>query len=90
MGGVPNVRLQPDRDPRPIPSWREYVVYICECCDKRYATKNQFLNHSNSNRHWDLVRIYQELGVIVTHIELRGENGNDQEAYDDDEEDVPS
>ena len=65
----------------------EYMVYICECCDKRYATKNQFLNHSNSKKHKDLVRIYEELGLIVTHIELRGENGNDKEAYDDYEED---
>ena len=66
----------------------EYMVYICECCDKRYATKNHFLNHSNSKKHKDLVRIYEELGLIVTHIELRGENGNDKEAYDDYEEDA--
>ena len=61
----------------------EYMVYICECCDKRYATKNSFLNHSNSKKHKDLVRIYEDLGLIVTHVELRGENGNEEDAYDD-------
>ena len=62
----------------------EYFIFICECCDKKYATKNQFLNHCNSQKHKSKVRIYEDLGLIVTHIELRGENGNEKDIYDDD------
>ncbi len=61
----------------------EYFVFICECCDRRYATKNQFLNHTKSKKHRSKVRIYEDLGLIVTHVELRGENGNEKELYDD-------
>ena len=49
-----------------------------------------FLNLSNSKRYRDLVRIDEELGVIVTHIELLGGNERDKEAYDDYEEDARS
>mmetsp|Transcript_3636 Transcript_3636/g.7938 ORF Transcript_3636/g.7938 Transcript_3636/m.7938 type:complete len:593 (+) Transcript_3636:85-1863(+) len=65
----------------------EYLVYICECCDKKYATKNQFLNHCKSKKHKSKVRIYEELGLLVTHVELRGHNGNEKDVYDDDEAD---
>lgn len=65
----------------------EYFVFICECCDKRYATKNQFLNHVNSKKHKRKCRIYEDLGLLVTHIELRGENGNEKEIYNDDDYD---
>jgi hypothetical protein len=64
----------------------EYFVFICECCDKRYATKNQFLNHTKSKRHRSNVRIFEDFGLLVTHVELRGENGNEKELYDDYEE----
>jgi len=69
------------------PSILEYFVFVCECCDKRYATKNQFLNHSRSKKHRDKVRIFEDLGLLVTHIELRGENGNEKNLYNDYEED---
>mmetsp|Transcript_26545 Transcript_26545/g.30327 ORF Transcript_26545/g.30327 Transcript_26545/m.30327 type:complete len:604 (-) Transcript_26545:19-1830(-) len=65
----------------------EYFVFICECCDRRYATKNQFLNHTNSKNHLKRCRLYEELGLIVTHIELRGEYNNEQEIYNDDDDD---
>eukprot|EP00531_Pseudo-nitzschia_arenysensis_P002206 CAMPEP_0116139922 /NCGR_PEP_ID=MMETSP0329-20121206/13565_1 /TAXON_ID=697910 /ORGANISM="Pseudo-nitzschia arenysensis, Strain B593" /LENGTH=548 /DNA_ID=CAMNT_0003634987 /DNA_START=146 /DNA_END=1792 /DNA_ORIENTATION=- len=65
----------------------EYFVFICECCDKRYATKNQFLNHTKSKKHRSKVRIFEDLGLMVTHVELRGENGNEKELYDDYEDD---
>ena len=68
----------------------EYFVFICECCDKRYATKNQFLNHTKSKKHRNKVRIYEDLGLIVTHVELRGENGNEKELYDDYEDEDAS
>ena len=71
-----------DQDPRIL----EYFVFICECCDKRYATKNQFLNHTKSKKHRSKVRIFEDLGLLVTHVELRGENGNEKELYDDYEE----
>jgi len=65
----------------------EYFVFICECCDRRYATKNQFMNHTNSKKHLRRCRMYEELGLIVTHIELRGENNNEQDIYNDDDDD---
>eukprot|EP00537_Pseudo-nitzschia_pungens_P017231 CAMPEP_0172410096 /NCGR_PEP_ID=MMETSP1061-20121228/76703_1 /TAXON_ID=37318 /ORGANISM="Pseudo-nitzschia pungens, Strain cf. pungens" /LENGTH=630 /DNA_ID=CAMNT_0013146265 /DNA_START=86 /DNA_END=1978 /DNA_ORIENTATION=- len=65
----------------------EYFVFICECCDKRYATKNQFLNHIHSKKHKRKCRIYEDLGLLVTHIELRGENGNEKQVYNDDDDD---
>ncbi len=61
----------------------EYLVYVCECCDKRYATKNQFLNHLNSKKHKHKVKVFESMGLLVTHVELRGENGNEKELYDD-------
>jgi len=63
----------------------EYLVYVCECCDKRYATKNQFLNHLKSKNHKQKVKFYESMGLLVTHVELRGENGNEKELYDDEE-----
>ena len=70
----------------------EYLVYVCECCDKKYSTKNQFLNHLKSKKHKRKVKIYESMGLLVTHVELRGENGNEKELYDDyedeDDEDV--
>jgi len=74
---------QQEEQPPPL----EYFVFICECCDKRYATKNQFLNHVNSKKHKRKCRIYEDLGLLVTHIELRGENGNEKEIYNDDDYD---
>eukprot|EP00591_Stephanopyxis_turris_P007759 CAMPEP_0195520804 /NCGR_PEP_ID=MMETSP0794_2-20130614/17550_1 /TAXON_ID=515487 /ORGANISM="Stephanopyxis turris, Strain CCMP 815" /LENGTH=524 /DNA_ID=CAMNT_0040650227 /DNA_START=66 /DNA_END=1637 /DNA_ORIENTATION=+ len=69
----------------------EYIIYICECCNKKYATQNQFRCHIASKKHQEKVRIYEDFGLIATHVELRGENGNEQEVYnddDDDEEDI--
>lgn len=69
----------------------EYIIYICECCNKKFATKNQFINHSNSKKHKDNAAIYEEAGVIVTGVELRGQtdevyNDEDKEESDDEEE----
>ena len=61
----------------------EYFVFICECCERRYATKNQFFNHAKSKKHRRTVRIFESLGLLATHVELRGENGNEKELYDD-------
>ena len=65
----------------------EYFVFICECCDRRYATKNQFLNHIKSKKHLNRCKMYEELGLIVTHIELRGMNNNEHDTYNDNDND---
>jgi hypothetical protein len=65
----------------------EYLVYICECCDKKYLTQNQFRNHVSSKRHQERAVLYEELGLIVTEVELRGENDNQHDLYNDDEDD---
>jgi len=85
--GETEVTSEEEEEEEEEPPVLEYFVFVCECCDKRYATKNQFLNHINSKKHKRKVRIWEELGLLVTHVELRGENGNEKELYDDYEDD---
>jgi len=49
----------------------EYLVYICECCGKKYATTNQFANHANSRKHRANAAEYEEAGIIVTSVQLK-------------------
>jgi hypothetical protein len=68
------------------PIIKEYLVYICQCCSKKFNTTNQFVNHSNSKKHRYNARLYEEAGVIVTEIQLR-RNKVDDEKYSFEEED---
>ena len=49
----------------------EYLVYICECCGKKYATTNQFANHANSRKHKANAAMYEEAGIVVTSVQLK-------------------
>jgi len=55
----------------------EYLVYICECCRKKFWTKNQFVNHIDSRKHKEKVAAYEKAGLIVTSVQLRGGGGDD-------------
>lgn len=50
----------------------EYLVYICQCCNRKFKTPNQFKNHIESKKHKDIARLYEEAGVskIVCYILL--------------------
>lgn len=63
----------------------EYLVYICECCRKKFNTTNAFQNHSNSIKHRENAQFYEEAGLIVTGLQFVGDE--DDEA-DDDEADA--
>jgi len=67
----------------------EYLVYICQCCDKMFKTTNAFKNHTESNKHKEKAKLYEEAGVIVTEVVLADELVNVDCDYndDDDEED---
>lgn len=41
----------------------EYLVYICQCCNKKFKTVQQFKNHIESKKHKDIARLYEEAGV---------------------------
>jgi len=49
---------------------KEYFVYICQCCNKKFNTTNQFKNHTMSKKHRDAAMLYEEAGVIVTDVVL--------------------
>mmetsp|Transcript_15576 Transcript_15576/g.18988 ORF Transcript_15576/g.18988 Transcript_15576/m.18988 type:complete len:537 (-) Transcript_15576:175-1785(-) len=72
---------QEDEDEDEEPPTEEYLVYICQCCRKKFKTTNQFVNHSNSKKHRDNAELYEEAGVIVTDVQLRkkGHSYNDEE-----------
>lgn len=65
------------------PITQEYLVYICQCCLKKFHTTNQFLNHSKSKRHIENARLFEEAGIIVTDVQLRGTQILDDEGNDD-------
>lgn len=68
------------------PLTEEYLVYICQCCGKKFNTTNQFVNHSNSKKHRDNAKLYEEVGVIVTDVQLwkKGHSyKHDEEEYDE-------
>lgn len=70
------------------PIIKEYLVYICQCCYKKFNTTNQFVNHSNSKKHRYNARLYEEAGVIVTEIQLRRNNDDDDDdgySYEEDD-----
>ena len=73
------------------PLTEEYLVYICQCCHKKFNTTNQFVNHSNSKKHRYNAKIYEEAGVIVTEVQLRrnvddGEYSYEEEEYEEEYE----
>jgi hypothetical protein len=81
-----NDQQEEDEDEEPIT--QEYLVYICQCCLKKFHTTNQFLNHSKSKRHIENAALFEEAGIIVTDVQLRGsqnlgEEGNDDFSYDE-------
>eukprot|EP00978_Attheya_sp_CCMP212_P039072 scaffold199919_cov55-Attheya_sp.AAC.1 len=65
---------------------KEYLVYICQCCHNKFNTTNQFVNHSNSKKHKDNAKLYEEAGVIVTDVQLRTTSKKDDTIHDMDEE----
>jgi len=64
----------------------EYLVYICQCCNKKFKTVQQFKNHIESKKHKDIARLYEEAGVIVTDIVLADDISDGYNSYDDDED----
>ena len=65
----------------------EYLVYICQCCDKMFKTTNAFKNHTESNKHKEKAKLYEEAGVIVTEVVLADELANVDCDYNDDDDD---
>jgi len=63
---------------------KEYMVYICQCCHKKFSTVNQFMNHTNSKRHKDNAKLYEEAGIIVTHVQLKKQFNDDEFSYQND------
>jgi len=61
---------QEEEEEEEEPLTEEYLVYICQCCRKKFNTTNQFVNHSNSKKHRDNAKLYEEVGVIVTEVQL--------------------
>jgi len=64
----------------------EYLVYICQCCDKMFKTTNAFKNHTESNKHKEKAKLYEEAGVIVTEVVLADELANVDCDYNDDDD----
>ena len=76
-------QLELELEPPPIVE--EYLVYVCQCCHKKFNTTNQFINHSKSKKHRDNARLYEEAGVIVTDVKLRSDfDDDDNDNYEDD------
>ena len=69
--------------------FRELVVYFCECCDRKYATRNAFINHMNSKRHRVCAAPYEEAGLLVYSLEVKTTE-NEGECSDSDESDNDS
>ena len=63
--------IEEEEEEEEPPIVTEYLVYICQCCQKKFNTTNQFANHTNSKRHRENAKLYEEAGVIVTEIQLR-------------------
>ena len=65
----------------------EYLVYICECCDKKFRTKNHFVNHTNSRRHRAFAAIFEDAGMTPIGVEIRGavEAEEEEEDYEDED-----
>ena len=63
----------------------EYIVYICECCDKKFRTRNHFVNHTNSRRHRAFAAIFEDAGMTPIGVEIRGaaEEEEEEEDYED-------
>jgi hypothetical protein len=75
--------------------YEELVVFLCECCNRKYATRNAFMNHVNSKRHRRNVAPYEEAGLLVYSLEIRsteneGERSSEDEpdSYSEDVDDV--
>ena len=58
----------------------EYLVYICECCRKKFNTTNAFQNHSNSIKHRENAQFYEEAGLIVTGLQFVGDEDDEADA----------
>ncbi|GMH86829.1 hypothetical protein TrVE_jg1955 [Triparma verrucosa] len=69
------------------PIVEEVLIYICECCKKKFGTSNQFINHSRSLKHRRNARPYEDVGVPVTGIEIKGEGYVDVDDDSDDDDD---
>jgi hypothetical protein len=74
-------QMEEEEEEEPIT--QEYLVYICQCCLKKFHTTNQFLNHSKSKRHIENAQSFEEAGIIVTDVQLRGTQILDDEGNDD-------
>lgn len=69
--------------------FQELVVYFCECCNRKYATRNAFINHMNSKRHRVCAAPYEEAGLLVYSLEVKTTE-NEGECSDSDESDNDS
>ena len=69
--------------------YKELVVYFCECCDRKYATRNAFINHMNSKRHRMSAAPYEEAGLLVYSLEVKMTE-NEGDCSDSEESDVDS
>eukprot|EP00592_Proboscia_alata_P017082 CAMPEP_0194399250 /NCGR_PEP_ID=MMETSP0174-20130528/126553_1 /TAXON_ID=216777 /ORGANISM="Proboscia alata, Strain PI-D3" /LENGTH=528 /DNA_ID=CAMNT_0039195633 /DNA_START=126 /DNA_END=1712 /DNA_ORIENTATION=- len=67
------------------PLTEEYLIYICQCCHKKFNTVNQFINHTNSRRHKDNAKLFEEAGVIVTDVQFRKDFDDDNFSYQEEE-----
>lgn len=67
--------------------YQELVAYFCECCNRKYATRNAFINHMNSKRHRMSAAPYEESGLLVYSIEVKTTE-NEGDCSDSDESDV--
>lgn len=66
---------------------QELVVYFCECCNRKYATRNSFINHMNSKRHRMSAAPYEEAGLLVYSLEVKTTD-NEGDCSDSEESDV--
>lgn len=71
-----NIEEEEEEEP---PIVTEYFVYICQCCQKKFNTTNQFANHTKSKRHKENAKLYEEAGIIVTEVQLRKDHEDDND-----------
>ena len=76
-----------DNDEEEVVIQTEYLVYICQCCNKMYKTTNAFQQHTESKKHQERAKLFEEAGVIVTEVVLADELHLDVDEYDYEDED---
>ena len=76
-----------DEDSSSEEEYEELVIYFCECCNRKFASRNTFVNHLNSRRHRINAAPYEEAGLLVYTLEMKtaanGEGCSEEEADTD-------